>query len=88
MAITQYLTDAVISQVVQSGFCATVASLGWWVLLRLMDRSAGRHWHHYRETILPKLQDSPVALAITYAARSLSVAVIWYGCFSAVRTFG
>lgn len=82
-----FLTDATISQIVQSSACATAASIGWWVLLRLMDRSNGR-WRHYRDDVLPALRKNPLALALVYAARSFSVALIWYGSFAAVRTFG
>lgn len=86
--LTNFLTDALISQIVQSSACALVGSLGWWGTIRIIDRIAGGRWAHYKRDILPRLQENPIALGIAYAGRSLSLGLIWYGAFAAVRSFG
>lgn len=84
----QFLTDALVSQIVQSSACAFVASLGYFLTLRSLDRVITGRWTHFRHEIQPQILSEPVAKAIYYGARNLGVALIWYGCFAAVRTFG
>lgn len=77
----QFLTDALISQIVQSSACAFVASCGYVAAYKLLCQQ--KHWKLSRA----KIEESPIAAAISRASHALALGFIWYGCFSAVRTF-
>ncbi len=82
MDIAQFLTDATISQIVQSSACAFIASVGYVGSYKLLCRQ--KHWKASRETIMR----DPIAVAINRASHALALGLIWFGSFSAVRTFG
>jgi hypothetical protein len=82
MYLSQFLTDATVSQIVQSSACAFVASVGYFSSYKLLGRQ--RRWKATRD----KINESAIAVAINRAAHAIALGLIWYGCFSAVRTFG
>lgn len=76
------LTEATISQIVQSSACAFVASVGYITAYKLLCQQ--KHWKTARTLI----EQSAIAVSINRASHALALGLIWYGCFSAVRTFG
>lgn len=78
------LTDLVLSNLYVQSVIAFVAAAGWWGTLRLMDCIAGG-WNFYRREVLPVVRKDPMATAVIFGCRSLSVAIVYYAAFAAVR---